>query len=203
MSKKLDLVGNTYGRLLVVERDEAKVGKHSYFICQCSCGNVVPVRGTQLVQEITKSCGCLKNAPKHGMRGTKTYRKWDHMKSRCNSLKNSHYKYYGERGITYDPKWETFEGFFEDMGECPPNLTIERKNVNGNYCKENCEWADDKTQANNKTNNRFLTYNGKRQTIAQWADEIGIARSAIWQRIFRGKWPIEKALTIPSGKCYR
>jgi hypothetical protein len=119
------------------------------------------------------------------------------MKGRCNNPKDNVYQYYGERGITYDPKWETFEGFFEDMGKCPPRLTIERKDVNGNYCKENCEWADCKVQANNTRSNHFLVYNGKRQTLAQWADETGIPNVTILERIAKYRWSVEKALTTP------
>jgi hypothetical protein len=82
---------------------------------------------------------------------SKLYRSWQGMKSRCNNPNHKSYKDYGGRGITYDPKWETFKGFFEDMGERPEGKTLDRfSDKDGNYCKNNCRWATREEQANNK-----------------------------------------------------
>lgn len=113
--------------------------------------------------------------------GTRQYNIWKGIKKRCNNVKEEAYKNYGGRGITYDPKWETFIGFWEDMEtRYSENLTIERKDVNGNYCKENCKWVTKVEQSRNKTKRRdnssgasgvhHKVKGSKSYWIAQWSD---------------------------------
>jgi hypothetical protein len=86
----------------------------------------------------------------HGMAGTKIYKIWASMKQRCRNKNDHDYKDYGERGIDFSDRWENFETFFKDMGFPQKGLTLERNNVNGNYCKENCRWATRKDQSKNR-----------------------------------------------------
>lgn len=96
----------------------------------------------------------IKGKKHHGYHGTPAYRSWNHMKKRCGNPKDPSYKDYGGRGITYDPKWETFEGFFEDMGPRPEGTTLDRyPDKNGNYCKSNCRWATKTEQSHNRRSN--------------------------------------------------
>jgi hypothetical protein len=78
-----------------------------------------------------------------------TYNSWACMKCRCDCKNTPYYKDYGGRGITYSEKWATFKGFLDDMGERPEGCTLDRIDVNGNYCKENCRWATKSQQQHN------------------------------------------------------
>lgn len=87
---------------------------------------------------------------KHDYYETPTYKSWHMMKQRCKNPNHDSYINYGGRGITYDLKWELFTGFFEDMGERPIGLTLDRIDVNKGYFKENCKWSSENEQAYNK-----------------------------------------------------
>lgn len=127
------------------------------------------------------------------------YRSWMAMVGRCHNPESSAYKNYGARGVKVCEKWRKFEGFIEDMGERPPGKTLERINNDGDYCKENCKWADIKTQSRNKRSNVWVTLDGKTQIIADWAKELGIPANTISYRIKSG-WTAEEALRGKSKK---
>jgi hypothetical protein len=91
-----------------------------------------------------------KGNTKHGMYGTKTYNTWHSMKKRCKNKSEASFKHYGERGITVCEKWLTFEGFYEDMGDRPDGMTLDRIDNNKGYFKDNCRWASKTTQSSNK-----------------------------------------------------
>ena len=89
------------------------------------------------------------------------------------------------------------EQFYLDMGEPPPKHTIERKDNNGPYSPENCVWATQQEQQNNRSSNRQLTFRGITQTMAQWERYLGLPRGILKQRITTYGWPEEKALATP------
>jgi len=130
---------------------------------------------------------------------SKFYRAWVNMKSRCSNEKVPCYNRYGGRGITICKEWNTFDGFIKDMlPSYKDELTLDRIDNKGNYCKKNCRWATPKEQAQNTRNIEravHITFNDITQTISQWARQLGIKRTTLDMRINNYKWSIEKALT--------
>lgn len=125
-----------------------------------------------------------------------TYMAWLAMKRRCTNPNAQNFYLYGGRGITFDKSWDNYKTFLTDMGEKPDKkYSLERINNELGYSKENCKWADRYTQANNKRNNRFLEFDGRRMTLAQWSRETGIRVGTIWARIEVQGWTIHDALT--------
>jgi len=80
-----------------------------------------------------------------------TYRSWAAMKRRCDNYRVDNYEFYGEKGISYDPRWEHFTLFLEDMGERPEGMTLDRLDGIKNYSKDNCRWATKKQQMQNRS----------------------------------------------------
>ena len=131
---------------------------------------------------------------------TRLYRIWGNMKSRCSDEKNPSYARYGRRGIMVCEEWKSFSNFLSDMKDgYSDELTIDRIDNNGNYCKENCRWATRKEQANNTRNidkaEKFIV-DGKEKTITQLSIEYGIKRSTLGMRLRAYGWSLDKALKV-------
>ena len=120
------------------------------------------------------------------------------MLQRCENPKNQKYGDYGGRGIKVCRRWLKFENFLADMGECPPGLTIERKDNDKGYFPGNCIWASRAQQAKNRRYCRRITFNGKTQLLDAWAEETGIASMTLRGRLNAG-WSVKQALTVPPG----
>ena len=123
----------------------------------------------------------------HGYYGTPTYKSWSNMKDRCGK------KGY-EENITYCEEWEDFRNFLRDMGERPKGSSLDRIDPHGNYCKENCRWADYETQENNRTNNRKVLYNGELIGVTQLSRKLNISRSSLCNRIDKYGMSVEEAI---------
>jgi hypothetical protein len=104
------------------------------------------------------------------------------------------YKNYGGRGISVCDDWFLFTNFLRDMGEKPKGLTLERTDNNGDYCPSNCRWASVERQANNKRNNRYITFNGETLSVTQWSRKLGLIHQTIFKRLKSGMTP-EMALS--------
>jgi hypothetical protein len=131
---------------------------------------------------------------------TPEYMIWHSMKRRCQSPKDRAYHHYGGRGIKVSEEWQTFANFIRDMGQRPsPDHSLDRINNNGPYCKENCAWTLRVDQMNNTRRNRYIEYQGRTLTMAQWGRELGIEGKLIGQRLGYG-WSIEDALTKPKRR---
>lgn len=127
---------------------------------------------------------------------SRLYRIWILMRERCNNINTPPYKDYGGRGIKVCDEWNDYENFYAWAMEnnYSDDLTIDRIDTNGNYCPDNCRWATRKEQQNNRRNNRLIAFDGKTQTVAQWAEEYNIDNAVLFNRLNYG-WDIEKALT--------
>lgn len=193
MSKLIDITGQRFGKLTAI--DYINNGRWK---CKCDCGNEKIISGTDLRKGSTKSCGCLckEDRKKHGHARkrdvSKTYRIWSNMKTRCSNPKHIWYKNYGGRGIIVCERWQIFENFLEDMGECPKGYQIDRLNNNGNYEPGNCKYIPLENQAFNRRNNIDIEFNGVKKNIKEWANDLGINYHTLRYRIKNG-WPIEKA----------
>lgn len=135
-------------------------------------------------------------AEHHGMYGTPTYKSWSEMKHRCGNPKRSDYV-----NVSYCEEWEDFRNFLRDMGKRPYGTSLDRIDPKGNYCKENCRWADWETQENNRTNNRRFMYEGDNLTIPQIARKYGISRSNLANKIYIKKMDIVEAVNYLRREC--
>ena len=210
MKRKVDLTGNRFGRLTVIGVDKGRSGRDKYWLCKCDCGNTSVTTTHKLVNGMTRSCGCYaierakENGTKHGWSYTRLYRIWRGMKERCLNKNSKSYRNYGARGISVYPEWIEFEPFrdWAINNGYMDNLTIERIDVDGNYCPDNCKWATYSDQENNKRNTVRIEYNGETHSISEWSEIVGIGIETIRHRINSG-WSIEEALTKPAQKRTR
>jgi len=201
MSALKNLIGQKFGRLTVIERAENDKFGRAQWLCKCDCGNTCVVLGKSLRRGLTQSCGCIhsemvasrnKENATHGMRGSKFYKKWTSLKSRCFNPNATGYERYGGRGITmYEPWINDFAAFLtyisqlEHFGE--KGFTLDRIENNGNYEPGNLRYADAKTQARNRRNNIIVEYNGEQICLAEAAEKSGIPYKILLSRYHRGE----------------
>lgn len=188
-------------------------GKHrAQWLCECNCSKhtIFVALGNGIRTGHVKSCGCwnIEYHQKHSDSQSRLYHVWQAIIQRCHNPSNAHYKNYGMRGIVVCEQWKnSYETFRDwalingyDSEAKRGRYTIERINVNGNYCPENCKWATQKEQQFNKRNNRIIEFNGECRTATEWGDITGFGYHVIQRRIDVYGWSIEKALTTPIRK---
>lgn len=210
---KQNLVGEKFGRLTVLSQANdyvSKKGQHyAMWNCVCECGVQVSVRGDSMKNGISKSCGCYssdvtaKRNRKHdcnkkGQR-TRLYNIWAQMHSRCSHASRWDYKHYGGRGIRICQEWLDFISFKEwaERHGYNDSLTLDRIDPDLNYTPENCRWATNQEQQNNRRNNHYMTYNGETHSMADWARIVNIPYSTLRSRKNNLGWSDEAALSTP------
>ena len=125
----------------------------------------------------------------HNKSNTKLYKVWNSMKQRCFNKNDKFYFCYGGRGITVCEEWiNSFQSFYNWAinNGYQEKLSIDRRNVNGNYEPNNCRWVDNKTQQRNRRDRKKVLFNGKEKTLAEISEETGIAIKTLWERNKRG-----------------
>ena len=201
-----NLIGKKFNSLTV--QDFIYVPKHNRYMlkCKCDCGTVKYIRSNRVINGYTKTCGCqnigIRANDMFGItrKEPHLYSVWNTMRHRCTNPKNWKYESYGKRGISVCDEW--LKDFFSFREWAWANgyrqgLSLDRIDNNGNYEPSNCRWADNYVQQRNKRNNRYIEYKGKRQTVADWADELKIPYPALSARINKLGWSIEKAIETP------
>lgn len=205
---KSHLLNQRFGSLTVIK--EIGRSKHGdvMWLCLCDCGNTTEVKSVNLIHGATKSCGCKTNEmisdknKKHGLVNDKLYSVWSGMKSRCYNPNNREYNNYGGRGITICDEWKNdFTKFYNWAinNGFDKNLTIDRININQNYCPDNCRWITNKEQQRNKRNTIYLTYKNETKPLMEWSEIVGINSETIKNRLKRN-WSVEDALEKPPIK---
>lgn len=209
-----DISGQRFDKLVAIERVPTPVGKKgAFWKFKCDCGNEV-IRSIRFTYGHSfHSCGCANkgidrsniNRPKkcnlHGLSHTRLYRIYNGMKNRCYNPNTEYFSRYGGKGIKICDEWlsdfVTFytwainNGYSED-------LTIDRIDNDGDYCPENCRWTDAKTQANNSSKIRYISYNGETHTLTEWSRILGLEYHKIASALNYG-WSFED---IATGKLH-
>lgn len=196
-----DLTGKRYGKLFVAERLRTDEYGKTWYRCKCDCGNENIVSQSNLIKNHALSCGkygCKKTNKTHGMRQSELYHKYYDIHTRCNRKDNP---LYGGRGISVCEEWSGPDGFVAFMEWSLANgykegLSLDRIDVNGNYCPENCRWITWEAQQRNKRTNHMITHDGETHPACEWGEITGIPARTILMRIKRG-WTVERALTEP------
>ncbi|ABK45339.1 conserved hypothetical protein [Magnetococcus marinus MC-1] len=218
---KLNMVGKVIGRLVVLSPfNTSKPGRH--WKCRCECG-FETIQSTSKLNEAVKKgknigCKCAREASilkaakaavqilrKHGLNHSKLHWMYDNMMKRCYRPETNRYERYGGRGIGVCQEWRDDRSAFytwalEQGWEV--GLSIDRIDVDGDYTPTNCRFIPIERQASNTSRNRYLEWNGKRQTVSDWARELGVRPQALQHRVDRG-WNLHRMFTQPFRRIHQ
>lgn len=209
MPAMLDLTGKKFNNLTAIKQSGYSSSNKIKWLCKCDCGNMIEVIGTRIFKGKTLSCGCAKKD--HGDYKTRFYKIWESFNNRC---RNINQKNYGGRGIKVSEDWKDYKNFKRDMynkyikhvqkyGE--KNTSIERKNNNDGYSKENCTWATRLQQSRNQRRLILFYFKGKKRTLAEISQMTNVSYELLRSRIKRNKgkrkWTINEAIREHSARA--
>lgn len=197
--RAIDATGVKYGRLTAIKRVQ---GDKTPWLWECECGNEVVVPLDRVKRGVCRSCGCLRveatreRSIKHGhsvgRKASRTLKSYQHARERCTNPNTERWDAYGGRGITMCDRWLSgFSYFLEDMGECPPGMSIERIDNDGPYSPENCRWAPLHEQAENKQQTVWVEFHGERMCLKRFAEKIGHPYKSLHAKVrYKGMDPL-------------
>lgn len=168
-------IGEKHNCLTIEKFDHFDKCYRLYYLCCCKCGNKKIIRYDHILSGGVQSCGCMikkNHIKKHGLYlyNGRLAKSWQSMLYRCENKKNTHYNDYGGRGIKVCKEWHNAKNFMKWAlkNGCQDDLTIDRIDVNGNYCPENCRWITQKEQTRNTRANHYILFNGEKKCLADW-----------------------------------
>ena len=185
---KEEIIGNKYGRLLVLRQEGKNKFGIKLYVCACDCGNIKSIVKGALTAGRTRSCGCLLSEGngnrKHGERKTRLYSIWNGMKYRCTAPKCKYYYRYGARGIKVCDEWSTYVPFrnWALSHGYSDSLKIDRVNNDGDYEPSNCKWSTEYEQHLNTSRSHRITIDGVTKTRSEWSKISGINYITIFSR---------------------
>jgi hypothetical protein len=181
MKPPRNITGQKFGRLTAIKFVEIRNKNKHFWEFKCDCGNTTVTQKTGVMGGHTTSCGCFRKevagdkARVHGMSNHYLYDTWLQMRSRCHNPDDEAYHYYGARGIKVCQEWRnSFPTFVKDMGERPPNMSLDRINNDGDYSKQNCRWATQSEQLRNYRRNVKVEYQGSNYCLKDICAKLGI-----------------------------
>ena len=200
-------LGQTFGKWTVIGAAISSP-KGRFHQCACECGKERMVANTGLTLGKSRSCGCMvgvaaRAKATHGdsIRGKVTpYSTWQGMKTRCTNPQVECYKHYGGRGITICAEWlasyEAFKSWAVANG-WSPELELDRRDTNGNYCPNNCRWVTHAVNMSNCRNARHVTAWGETKSVSEWADDprCAVSRSVLSDRLKKNLWSAEQVIS--------
>lgn len=206
--------GKKFGKLTVLRTVRIDRGKYGKLMWEtrCECGNIHIVSPTDVVKGKCQSCGCFHDTRcteratkfKHLVKDNKRlYSIYNGIKKRCFNKNEPRYKDYGGRGITMCREWRTDFDAFADWAFAngyTEELTIERIDVNGNYCPENCKWITRAAQRENRRDTVWVVYKGERIQLYKLCERLGLCYDTMNDRIVKRKWDIERAIETPTER---
>lgn len=207
---RIDLTGMVFGRLTVTKNTELRKSG-LYWECVCECGEKKFISSAKLRNGNTRSCRCLntelviKRTVTHGLSSHPIYKLWVKIKERCNNSNASNYHMYGGRGVVMCKEWEN--NFMSFYNWCIENgwkkgLQIDKdiKAIKLGipaliYSPKMCQFVTSKVNSYNKRTSKYIEYEGKNQTIAEWAVETGIKMGTLWYRLRKTNLSTKDILT--------
>jgi hypothetical protein len=197
----IDLTGQRFGRLVAIRYEMSK------WTVVCDCGATKAVASGSLRNGETRSCGCLNRevlscrSRTHGMSKTREWAAYSAAKNRCQNPNADRFPEYGARGIEF--RFQDFDSFWAELGPRPsPKHSVDRIDVEGHYEPGNVRWATQKEQCLNRRRARILEFQGRKQNLGTWSEELGIGHNTILARLKRG-WSVERALSTPARPATR